>query len=73
MYSSVNKNDAQTNDALGNKLNSASRKVLNFFDHTGQEFSHAKETVSTHIKESPLRSTLIALSVGFAIGALFRR
>lgn len=73
MYSSASNNGPQISDDAGSKISNASRKVLNFFDHTGQEISHAKETVTTHIQQKPLRSTFLALGVGLIIGALVSR
>jgi hypothetical protein len=51
----------------------AGRKVRDALHSANNEFSHANDAVKTEIRTNPLRSSLIALSVGFVLGGLFRR
>lgn len=58
---------------LSGYANEAGRKVRHFIDQAGDEFSHASDRVSGEIRANPVRSSVIALGVGFLIGALVRR
>jgi len=51
----------------------AGRKVRTFLHSASDEISHASDTVTTQIRSNPVQSSLIALGVGFVLGALFRR
>jgi len=51
----------------------AGRKVRGFIDSATDELTHAKETVTKEIRTNPVQSSVIALGVGFVLGALFRR
>ena len=53
--------------------NKAGHKVRDFIDSAGEELSHTTETVTTKIKDKPVQSSLIALGIGFVLGALFCR
>jgi len=53
--------------------NKAGRTVRNYFDTACHEVSHGTETVTTQIRQNPVQSSMIALGVGFVLGALFRR
>jgi ElaB/YqjD/DUF883 family membrane-anchored ribosome-binding protein len=53
--------------------NEAGKKVRNFIDHAGDEFGHASDKVSGEIRANPVRSSVIALGIGFVLGALVRR
>lgn len=72
------KNDARettagANDDLRATANQAGRTVRQFIDNASEELSHATKTVTDHVHEKPVQSSLIALGLGFAIGALLRR
>lgn len=60
-------------ESLRSTANKAGTKVRHFIDSASDEFSHATESVSTQIKEKPVQSSLVALGVGFLLGALLRR
>jgi len=62
-----------TKESLRNTANKAGHKVRELLYSTGDEISHAKETVTTQIRTNPLQSSLIALGVGYIFGTLFRR
>jgi len=51
----------------------AGRKVRTFLHSASDEIGHASDTVKTQIRSNPVQSSLIALGVGFVLGALFRR
>lgn len=53
--------------------NSAGRKVRKLFDSTREELNHATDQVTTQIRSKPVQSSMIALGVGIALGALLRR
>lgn len=53
--------------------NQAGRKVRNIYDTVTSQAMDAKDTVTTEIRTNPVRSSVIALGVGFVLGALFRR
>lgn len=53
--------------------NRAGRRVRDAIDHAGDELGQARDQVTTRIKDKPVESSLIALGVGFILGALFRR
>ena len=58
---------------LSSYANEAGRKVRHFMDNASDELSHASDRVSGEIRANPVRSSVIALGVGFLIGALVRR
>ncbi len=51
----------------------AGRKVRDFIGSTSDELSHASDTVTTHVHKKPMQSALIALGIGYVLGALLRR
>lgn len=65
-----------TNDA-GNEFeraaNKAGRQVRGFVDSANDQFSEASEKVTGEIRNNPIRSSAIALGLGFVLGALLRR
>lgn len=63
----------ETADDLRNAANGAGRKVREFIHSAGDELSHTKDKVTTQIRTNPVQSSLVALGVGFVLGALFRR
>ena len=58
---------------LSHYANDAGKKVRHFIDSASDEFSHASERVSGEIRANPVRSSAIALGIGFLIGAVLRR
>jgi len=66
-------NAGKLEDDLHVAANNAGRKVREFIHTASDEFAHTKDTVTTQIRTNPVQSSLIALGVGFVLGALFRR
>jgi len=64
---------SEVGDDLRVTANNAGRKVRSFIDSTSEEFSHATKTVTDHVHEKPMQSSLIALGIGFVLGTLLRR
>jgi ElaB/YqjD/DUF883 family membrane-anchored ribosome-binding protein len=64
--------DKTAND-LQYAANKAGHKVRAFISSAADEISHAGDTVTGQIRSNPLQSSLVALGVGFVLGALFRR
>jgi ElaB/YqjD/DUF883 family membrane-anchored ribosome-binding protein len=62
-----------TKTDLRNAAGKAGRRVRDLISTASDEVSHAKDTVTTQIRTNPVQSSMIALGVGFVIGALFRR
>lgn len=60
-------------DDISDYANQAGRKVRNIIDSATEELSHTQEKVTSEIRNNPVRSSAIALGVGFILGALFRR
>lgn len=62
---------------IGNEFeraaNKAGRQVRGFIDSANEQFSEASEKVTGEIRNNPIRSSAIALGLGFVLGALFRR
>ena len=58
---------------LSHYANDAGRKVRHFIDSASDEFGHATDKVSGEIRANPVRSSVVALGIGFLIGALIRR
>jgi ElaB/YqjD/DUF883 family membrane-anchored ribosome-binding protein len=68
------RSDAENAKAdLHEVANKAGRKARDMYNTAIDEVSHAKETVTTQIRTNPVQSSMIALGVGFVLGALFRR
>lgn len=66
-------NFAQAKNDIQAKANKVGHNVRNFIDSASEEISHAKSVVGTQIREKPVQSSLIALGIGYLLGALFRR
>ena len=58
---------------LSHYAHDAGQRVRHFIDHAGDELGHASERVSSEIRANPVRSSAIALGIGFLIGAVLRR
>ncbi len=66
----------EAQNALGNvqdKVESISGRVRGFIDSASEDFSQVTSKVNQEIHDKPLRSSFIALGVGFLIGALISR
>ena len=59
--------------AIKGQTRSTAGKVLNLYNSAFDELSHATETVTTQIRTKPVQSSVVALGIGFLIGALMRR
>lgn len=57
----------------GAVANKAGRKVRNLVDTASHEVAHAGKSVSAHIKDKPVQSSLMALGAGIVLGVLLRR
>lgn len=68
----TNASDEASND-FSDVANKAGRKVRGFVSSASDEFTNASEKVTGEIRNNPLRSSAIALGLGFVLGALFRR
>jgi len=53
--------------------NQLGKKIRGFFDSASSEICEASDNVSTQIHNKPVQSSLIALGVGFVLGALLSR
>ncbi len=53
--------------------NEAGARVRGFVDRTVDDVNHVSHDVEGEIRGNPVRSTLIALGIGFALGALLTR
>ncbi len=51
----------------------AGRKIRGIVDSAGDEFTHARDVVTSQIRTNPVQSSMIALGVGVLLGALLRR
>jgi len=60
-------------DDIASYANQAGHKVRQFIDDAGDELTQASDRVTTEIRANPVRSTFVALGVGFLLGALARR
>ncbi len=58
---------------ISHYANDAGRKVRHYIEVAGDEFTHASDRVSGEIRANPVRSSVIALGIGFLLGALSRR
>lgn len=51
----------------------AGARVRGFVDRTVDDVNHVSRNVEDEIRGNPVRSSLIALGIGFALGALLTR
>jgi ElaB/YqjD/DUF883 family membrane-anchored ribosome-binding protein len=63
---------ADARDSLEDAAHNAGRKVRGYLDTATGEFTHAADSVKTHIRGNPMQSSLVALAAGFVLGRLFR-
>ena len=66
-------NFAQAKNDIKATANKVGHNVRNFIDSASEEITHAKSVVGRQIREKPVQSSLIALGIGYVLGALFRR
>lgn len=52
---------------------SAGRQVRNLIDSASDQLADASDKVVSEVRANPVRSSAIALGLGFVLGALFRR
>ena len=75
-YSAKRDFNNATEDA-GNEFaeaaNKAGRKARGFIESANENISEASHKVTGEIRDNPIRSSAIALGLGFVLGALFRR
>lgn len=69
----VSQTAGEIKDDVCATANNAGHKVRNFIDSASEELAHTTETVTTKIKGKPVQSSLIALGIGFVLGALLSR
>jgi ElaB/YqjD/DUF883 family membrane-anchored ribosome-binding protein len=62
----------EAKDDLRDAANRAGKKVRGVFNTATEELTHARDAVTEHVRTSPVQSSIIALGLGFVIGALFR-
>jgi ElaB/YqjD/DUF883 family membrane-anchored ribosome-binding protein len=58
---------------LNKVANQAGRKVRSLYNTASEEITHATDTVTSEIRNNPIRSSAIALGAGILIGMLIRR
>lgn len=51
----------------------AGRKVRDFLHTASDQVGYASDRVTGEIRTNPVRSTAVALGIGFLLGAIFRR
>lgn len=59
-------------DAQDNVRN-LGRKAKDYMNAAYDSVSHTKENVTSEIRRNPVQSSLVALGIGFLLGALVRR
>lgn len=68
---------SNSSEDVGNEFarvaNKAGRHVRELIDSANDQLSEASEKVTSEIRSNPIRSSAIALGIGFLLGALFRR
>lgn len=70
----ITKNEAcRMTENLSDYAKQAGHEAQRFINSATEEFKHAKERVTDEIQGHPVRSSLVALGIGFILGALFRR
>jgi ElaB/YqjD/DUF883 family membrane-anchored ribosome-binding protein len=61
------------NVELHSAANQAGRKVRGIYNTASDEITGASDKLTGEIRSNPVRSSAIALGIGFVVGALFRR
>jgi ElaB/YqjD/DUF883 family membrane-anchored ribosome-binding protein len=69
----VRENADGTQDNITDIANKAGRKVRGYLEEANDQIGEAAGIINDEIHTNPVRSTLIALGVGYVLGALFRR
>lgn len=65
-------NLSEARHSLREVVSDTSRRVTDMVRSASGEVSHAKDAVTTQIRTNPVRSSLVALGVGYVLGRLFR-
>ncbi len=63
----------ETKDDLCDTANKMGHKVREFVESANDEINRATKTVTAHINDKPVQSSLIALGIGYILGSLMRR
>ncbi|GEM_PF-1055727 len=71
--SGMNHTAQAAKDSLQNSASQAGRKVREMFNSASDEISQVGDHVTSEIRGNPIRSSVIALSIGVLLGALIRR
>ncbi len=58
---------------LAERAKEAEAKVRHFADHAGDDVTRLSRQTKARIEENPIPATLIALGVGFILGAILTR
>jgi ElaB/YqjD/DUF883 family membrane-anchored ribosome-binding protein len=69
----ANKKVAEFSENASEAAHNAGEKVRNFLETARTDVSEASRAVKSQIKNKPIQSSLIALGIGYVIGALARR
>lgn len=73
LRSATNETAKKAELELREAANRAGRKVRDLVHTAEDEFEHAREAVTTQIRSKPIQSGLVALGIGFVLGAILRR
>lgn len=73
MRESVRDMATQADHDLRDTAAKMGQKTRTFVENAKEEAFEASDKVTKHIHEKPLQSSVIALGIGFVLGALFRR
>jgi ElaB/YqjD/DUF883 family membrane-anchored ribosome-binding protein len=68
-----NNTSEDAGDEFARAASKAGRRVRGFIDSANEHISEASDKVTGEIRSNPVRSSAIALGVGFVLGALLRR
>ncbi|MDC7676701.1 hypothetical protein [Asticcacaulis machinosus] len=60
-------------DDVSHYASDAGQKVRHLYDQAVDEVSHVSHNVESEIKSNPVRASMVALGVGFILGALLTR
>jgi len=58
---------------LAERAKEAEAKLRHIADHAGDDFTRASHRTRQKIEENPIPATLIALGIGFILGAILTR
>lgn len=69
----VSKTSENVVEDISHYASKAGQKVRHFIDTASEEAHHASEKVTQEIRTNPVRSSVIALGVGYILASLLRR